>query len=74
MGSHRLVGAHACEEKQKREENGQKWLRITILLIHDHGEKMQEDGMDDYGGLEGTMDRKREEPRGDRSGMDMYKQ
>ena len=45
-----------------------------MLLIHDHGEKMQEDGMDDYGGLEGTMVRKREEPRGERSGMDMYKQ
>ena len=30
--------------------------------------------MDDYGGLEGTMGRKREEPRGERSGMDMYEQ
>ena len=74
MGSHRLVGTHACEEKQKREENRHKWLRITILLIHDHGEKRQEVGMDDYGGLEGTMGRKREETRGERSGMDMYKQ
>ena len=71
MGSHGLVGAHACEEKQKQEENGQTWLRITILLIHDHGEKRQEV---DYGGLEGTMVRKREEPRGERSGMDMYEQ
>ena len=43
-------------------------------MIHDHGEKMQEDGMDDYGGLEGTMGRKREETRGERSEMDMYKQ
>ena len=70
MGSHRLVGTHSCEEKQKREENRHKWLRITILLIHDHGEKRQEVGMDDYGGLEGTMVRKREEPRGERSGME----
>ena len=50
MGSHRLVGGYACKEKQKREENRHKWLRKTILVIHDHGEKMQEDGMDDYGG------------------------
>ena len=27
MGSHRLIGAHACKEKQKREENRHKWLR-----------------------------------------------
>ena len=74
MGSHRLVGTHSCEEKQKREENRHKWLRITILLIHDHGEKRQEVGMDDYGGLEGTMGRKREETRSERGGMDMYEQ
>ena len=43
-------------------------------MIHDHGEKRQEVGMDDYGGLEGTMGRKREETRGDRSGMDIHKQ
>ena len=42
--------------------------------MHDYGEKMQEVGMDGHGGLEGTMGRKREQARGARSRMNMYKQ
>ena len=74
MGSHRLGGVHACVEKQKREEKRHKWLSRTILVMHDHGEKMQEVGIDGHGGLEGTMGRKRAETRGERSRTNMYKQ
>ena len=74
MGSQRLVVVHSCGEKQKREEKMHKWLRKTILVMHDHGEKIQEVGVNSHGGLEGTMMRKREETRGERSRMNMYKQ
>ena len=74
MGSQRLFMVHACGEKQKREEKMHKWLRKAILVMHDHGEKMQEVGVNSHGGLEGTMVRKREETRGERSRMNMYKQ
>ena len=55
MGSNRLGGVHACGERQQREEKRHKWLRRTILLMHDHGEKMQEVDMNGHGGLEGIM-------------------
>ena len=42
--------------------------------MYDHGEKIQEVGMDGHGALEGTMGRKREETRGERSRMNTYKQ
>ena len=43
-------------------------------MMHGHGEKMQEVGMDGHGGLEGIMGRKKEETRGARSRMNMSKQ
>ena len=66
MSSNRLGGVHVCGERQQREEKRHKWLRRTILLMHDHGEKMQEVGMNGHGGLEGTMGRKerKQEARG----------
>ena len=39
-----------------------------------HSEKIQEVGRDDNGGLEGTMGRNRGEARGERCGMNAYKQ
>ena len=42
--------------------------------MHDHGEKMQEVGVNGHGGIEGTVVRKREETRVERSGMHMYRQ
>ena len=77
MGVHgfKKVGCGAFMWREaKREEKMHKWLRKAILVMHDHGEKMQEVGVNSHGGLEGTMVRKREETRGERSRMNMYKQ
>ena len=54
---------HACGGKQKREKKCHKWVRRTILVIHDHGEKTQEvgrDGLGDQRGSWGGMEGKQE--------------